>query len=137
MPFQPETERRAFWRRRRLLYNIALLVSGVMAGGAFMAVLVAWEIWPPPAEQFQHADFEPFSLVLAPLAYALAMLLANACYLLGSLAEIVVRPREPESFRRRLFVLGLLFSVFLPWIVPLNAWYEFLSVHLHPPTGSG
>lgn len=124
-------ERRAFWRRGRLPYNIALLVSGVLAGVAFAGVLIAWEIWPPGPEEFEHADFSLLSLVLAPFAYALAIAAANVLYLLGPLAEIVVRPREAQRFRRWIFGLGLAFSVLLPWAIPVNAWLEFLCVTFH------
>jgi hypothetical protein len=57
--------------------------------------------------------------------------LANVCYSLGAIVEVVLRPRDPDAFRRRAFVLGVAFSVALPWVVPLNAWYEFFTVKLH------
>jgi hypothetical protein len=124
-------ERRRYWKRQRLRYNVAMLVSGLLAGIAFAGVLVAWYVWPPPPEQFEHANFNLFSLVLAPFAYAFAMGVANVFYLLGPLAEIIVRPRKAERFRRVVFLLGTGFSVLLPWTVSVNVWYEFLSVTLH------
>jgi hypothetical protein len=66
------------------------------------------------------------SLIGGPLTYAAVMGLANVCYFLGAYAEVVLRPRNPEAFRRRAFALGLAFSVALPRIVPVNAWYEFM-----------
>ncbi len=131
MPLDPDADRRTFWKSRRRRYNIALLASGFLAGVAFFAVLIAWGIWPPPPDQFAHADFELFSLIGGPIAYAVAMGLANACYSLGAYVEVLLRPRDPEAFRRRAFALGVAFSVALPWFIPVNVWYEFITVQMH------
>ena len=125
-----DTDRRSFWRGRRLHFNIALLVSGVSAGLAFAAVLVAWNFWPPPPEEAGHADFELLSLVLAPVAFGFAMVLANGCYLLGPASEILLRPKSTDAFRRRAYALGVSFSVAMPWFVPLKGWYEFVTVQM-------
>jgi hypothetical protein len=126
-----DTDRRYFWRGRRLRFNIALLTSGFFAGLAFVAALVAWNFWPPPAEEVGHADFEMLSLVLAPVAYGVAMGIANLCYLLGPASEVLLRPRNVDAVRRRAYALGVSFSVALPWFVPLNAWCEFVTVQMH------
>lgn len=123
-------DRRAFWRGRRLHFNIALLVSGLLAGLAFAAVLVAWNFWPPPPEKVGHADFELLSLVLAPVAFGFAMVIANGCYLLGPASEILLRPKNTDVFRQRAYALGVSFSVALPWLLPLRGWYEFFSVQM-------
>jgi hypothetical protein len=70
------------------------------------------------------------SLVGAPIAFAVGVAVANVCYSLGAGVELLLRPRNPDAFRRRAFSLGLAFSVVLPWVVPLNAWYEFIAVKL-------
>lgn len=130
MAVRAAEESRGFWRRRRLPFNIALLVSGVAAGLAYTAVLVAWRVWPPPPEEW-HPDFDAYSLLLVPL-YVVGMGVANVLYLLGPLVEIVVRPRRAETFRRVVFALGTGFSVLLPWTVPVNAWREFLGRMFQP-----
>jgi hypothetical protein len=116
VPADPDSERRTFWSTRRRRYNLALVASAVGAGVAFFATLVAWEFWPPPPGEFAHADFDMLSLVGGSV---------------GAKIELLLRPRNPEAFRRRAFSLGLAFSVALPWIVPLNAWYEFMAVQMH------
>ena len=128
MTSQLDVERSSFWRAGRRRYNLALLASGLLAGLAFAAVILAWNVWPPPPESFGHADFELLSLVLAPVAYGFAMLVANACYSLGPLVERLLRPSNADGFRRRAYRMGLAFSVELPWLVPLNAWREFIVV---------
>lgn len=130
VPVDPDADRRTFWSTRRRRYNLALVASGAVAGIAFFAVLVAWEVWPPPPGAFSHAEFEMLSLLGAPIAFAIGVGLANLCYSVGAGVELLLRPRNPEAFRHRAFTLGLAFSVALPWIVPLNAWYEFLATKL-------
>jgi hypothetical protein len=119
-------EGRRFWKRHRLPYNIALLVSGVLAGLAYTGALVAWHVWPPPPEEWRP-DFFDLDSFLFVLAYAVGWGAANILYLLGPLAEILVRPRRADTFRRVVFALGTGFSVLLPWIVPVNAWREFVD----------
>jgi hypothetical protein len=118
------------WSTRRHRYNVALVASGVVAGIAFFAVLIAREVWPPPPGEYAHADFEMLSLIGGPIAFAIGVGLANLCYSLGARVELLLRPRNPESFRHRAFSLGLAFSVALPWIIPVNAWCEFFTIHL-------
>lgn len=129
----PDAERRTFWECRRRRFNVALLASGFLAAVAFFAVLVAWGIWPPPPDQFRAADFEMLSLLCAPIAYAIAMGLANVCYSAGSyflgFVEAFLQPRDVEAFRRRAFGVGLAFSVALPWVIPVSVWREFIAVH--------
>jgi hypothetical protein len=130
VPLDPDPDRRTFWKTRRRRYNLALLASGLLAGVMFFAVLVAWEVWPPSPGEFAHADFEPLSLIGGPIAFAVGVGFANVCYSLGAKMEVLLRPRDPEAFRERAFALGLAFSVALPWVVPLNAWSEFITVKL-------
>jgi hypothetical protein len=130
VPADPDADRRTFWSTRRRGFNIALVASGIGAGVAFLAVLIAWEVWPPPPGAFAHADFEMLSLVGGPVVFAVGVALANVCYSLGAGVEMLLRPRTPEAFRRRAFKLGVAFSVALPWVIPLNAWYEFIAVKL-------
>jgi hypothetical protein len=130
VPVEPDSDRRTFWSTRRRRYNIALVASCLVASVAFFAVLVAWEVWPPPPGEFAHVDFEMLSLIGGPIVCAVGLALANVCYSLGATVEMLLRPHNPEAFRRRAFSLGLAFSVALPWIVPLNAWYEFIAVKL-------
>lgn len=125
----PQTDE-PFWSTRRRRYNVALVASGVGAGVAFFAVLIAWGVWPPPPSDFAHADFEMLSLIGGPVAFAVGVGLANICYSLGAGVELLIRTRNPEAFRERAFTVGLAFSVALPWIIPLNAWYEFVAVKL-------
>jgi hypothetical protein len=130
VPVEPDADRRTFWSTRRRRYNLALVASGVAAGIAFFAVLVAWEVWPPPPGEFAHADFEMLSLIGGPIIFAIGVGLANLCYSVGARVELFLRPRNPEAFRRRAFSIGVAVSVALPWLVPVNAWYEFISVKL-------
>lgn len=130
MTVEPDEERRMFWSTRRRSYNVALVASGVGAGFAFFAVLIAWEVWPPPPGDCARADFEMLSIIGGPIAFAVGVGLANVCYSVGPLVELLLRPRNANAFRQRAFTIGRAFSVALPWIVPLNAWSEFIAVKL-------
>jgi hypothetical protein len=63
---------------------------------------------------------------LQAVGYVFAMALANALYGLGALSEKLVRPRNPQAWRCTMFALGLGFSVALPFVVPLIAFFTWV-----------
>lgn len=95
-----------WWERRRLVYNVVLLLVGV-AAVAGMEWLMTKVI--PLGED----AVEPMILVLSVMVYGL---MANFCYTLGWILELRSRKSNPVSARQRgewMFRAGLLFSCVL------------------------
>ena len=103
----------AWWEARRRRYNVGLVVAGVFA---FLAYATVGATLVP-----EDADFEItlFTVAVQGIAYLLLIAVANACYFLGPLSEWWVRPQDPVRYRRVCYTIGFVFSVLLPFSVPL------------------
>ena len=110
----------AWWSARRLRYNAALVVSGVLA---FITYLAVGFIMLPPEAEFEATIF---TTLLQGVGYLFMIGVANIFYLLGPLSERVMRPQDPGRYRRICFCLGLWFSVLLPFSIP--ALLAFLAI---------
>lgn len=107
---------RGWWEARRGRYLASLVASSIVSFVVYCAVV-----------EFcgrTHADVDVeitlFSLVGQAMAFALFLAVANACYGLGAVVERRMKPRDGETFRRRLYTLGLIFSMALPWAIPVS-----------------
>ena len=108
----------AWWELRRIAYNLALLAVGLVSVASIEMIggrLV------PAGEDF----VEPLFLLFGVIVYAV---LANACYSLGWITELIWRPGdtpEARAIRVKLFRVGLILSVGLtglPTILMLLLW---------------
>jgi hypothetical protein len=102
----------AWWAARRLRYNIGMVVAGILAFIAYVAVGSAWL----PAD----ADFEVtlFTTLFQGVSYLVMMGVANVFYFLGPLSERLIHPADPERYRRICYRLGFWFSILLPFSIP-------------------
>jgi hypothetical protein len=107
-----------WWEARRLRYNMAVAITGLLAEALYIAVTVVF------AERIDVDEFEvtAFTVLLQGFAYGFAMLLANLCYFLGPLSELAIAPADRLGFRVRAYKAGLVLSVLLPMLLPLLAW---------------
>lgn len=117
---EARAESRAWWQARRGRYNLALVATGMFA---FVGYCGAVEICIARNSD-PDAEITLFTMAFQAVGYLFAMAIANVCYGLGPLAERIIRPRNAERFRRRLFAAGLLFSVMLPLSIPVLAAYD-------------
>jgi len=103
----------AWWNARRLRYNIGLIVAGILAFFVYATIGSALLSADP--------DFEitVFTILFQGIGYLFAIGIANGCFFLGPLSELVIRPTNPERYRRICFRLGFWFSVLLPFTVPV------------------
>jgi hypothetical protein len=101
-----------WWGARRLRYNIALVVAGISAFIAY--ALVCWILLPEDT----GVAITPFTLLFQGAGYLFMMGVANVCYFAGPLSERMVRPADPEQYRRICYCLGFWFSVLLPFGIP-------------------
>jgi hypothetical protein len=110
---------RTWWGRRRLTYNVGLIVSGMLAFICYVVVIdrrISDGSMP-------GAEITLFTTLFQGIAYLLMMGVANLCYFAGPLSEGIVMPSNINRYRRVMFALGFGFSVLLPFSIPtLVAW---------------
>jgi hypothetical protein len=109
-----------WWTRQQLKYNAGLAVAGVLA---FIAYAVVGSCFLPAKEEF---EITLFTLFVHGIGYLAMMVAANVFYLLGPLAEIYLKPHDPDHFRHTYFNRGFWFSVTLPFTIPLLLLIECL-----------
>lgn len=101
-----------WWAGHRRRYNRGLIVAGLVAFAAYLAV---GELCLTRLNGFEVTILSTASQAFG---YLVAMAIANIFYLLGPLTERLVRPSDPAAFRRRTFRAGYWFSVALPFAIP-------------------
>lgn len=94
-----------WWAIHRRAYNIWLFASAI---GNLILCTVAANVAPRALPDF---EITIFSLLPGALTLALGFALANVCYMLGPIAEGIVRPRDIEQFRRFAYQAGVGFSI--------------------------
>ena len=104
-------------------YNIALVIAGVLAFMAYVAVCVTLLPNDPDVE------ITLVTIMFQGVGYLFMIGLANVCYFIGPLSERFVRPSKPERYRVICYRLGFWFSVLLPFSIP--ALLAFLAI-FHP-----
>jgi len=126
----PSVETRRWWSKRRWRYNLGLLIAGPMAFAAQIAA-VSWGrstgALPPPYDP----DEMLVLVITTPVAYILAMLVANLCYFIGPWSEAIVKPTAVDKYRKITFRLGFWFSVLLPFLIPAQTtWFCLIHPHI-------
>ena len=115
-----------WWELRRLLYNAILLIIGVTA-------ILGFEFLMSKVIPLGEDAEEPMGLALGVVAYGF---MANVCYTIGLVSELIGRKNNPLLARERgqkMFRAGLLFSCVL---TTAPFWYACLfyilnSNHAH------
>ena len=102
-----------WWRARRLRYNGALVVAGILAFICYVTVA-----WTAIERIDPGVEVTVFTTLFQGMGYLFAIGIANVCYYLGPVSERVIRPRDPARFRRIAYGLGFWFSVLLPFAIP-------------------
>jgi len=95
-----------WWETRRLVFNLLVGMTGVIATAVFLLIGNAIV---QPGEDF----IEPLALIGIVLLYGL---MANVCYTLGWITELAWAKDDPakgHDFRVRAFRAGLIFSIVL------------------------
>lgn len=110
---------RTWWGKRRLLYNIGLVVAGVLAFACYVAVLDR----RINDGSMPDAEITLFTTAFQGVGYLFMMGIANLCYFAGPLSERMVNPKNIDRYRHVMFWFGFCFSVLLPFSIPaLVAW---------------
>lgn len=109
-----------WWERRRLKYNIGLVVAGVLASACYVLVVdrgISSGAMP-------GAEITLFTTAFRAVGYLFMMGMANICYFLGAFVEVrYIQQPNVERYQRVAYPLGFWFSVLLPFSIPaLVAW---------------
>ena len=125
----PQIPAKDWWGRRRLRYNLSLLLAGVLAFVVQIAV-VRWgtSIGAISPNSDPDPDAMFFTILIDGTGYFVMMGIANVCYFLGQWSEGVMNPLNYDRYRRITFRLGFWFSVLLPFSIPAQLAY-FCSSH--------
>jgi hypothetical protein len=113
MPTLLDTD--TWWSSQRVQYNLWLVGAGL---GAF--ALYCTIVWTrcPTAETFEITFF---TAAFQAVGYLAAMVLANLFYFLGPVSEKILHPNNASLYRMVTYRCGVVFSVALPFLVPLSA----------------
>lgn len=104
----------AWWQARRLRYNIALGVSGLVA---YVATVALWWATHQPVRRTWQDGLA--TTLLLGTGFLLLMGAANVCFLIGPALEAWMRPKDPLRFRTSAYGLGFWASMALPFAFPL------------------
>jgi uncharacterized BrkB/YihY/UPF0761 family membrane protein len=119
----PRTERQGdWWKRRRFAYNTALVIAGLLAFPLYCGVILE----ASRSGALPDADITPFTTLFQAVGYLFMMLVANLCYKLGPLCERFIRPQSIPQYRSVAFMAGVLFSVALPFSIPVLLALKYL-----------
>jgi len=117
-----------WWEQRRLRYNVALVIAGLVAFVCYVVVLdrgISSGAMP-------DAEITIFTTVFQGIGYIFMMVVANVCFLAGPLSEALIKPTKVLIYRRVMFQVGLWFSVLLPFTIPAYIAWDLM----HPGRGS-
>jgi len=107
-----------WWEGRRLRYNIGLAVAGVVAWGLFVAEGLLLTHW---------FSLSVSATLATGLLWLVAMGIANLLFFLGPVSERVLKPKDRDAYRRRIFGLGFWSSMAVPFLFPAAALIAILS----------
>ena len=102
-----------WWAGRRRLYNFGLVIAGILAFVCYATVLFRFE------SRIRGADFDGITTLAQGIAYLVMMGVANICFFIGPISELIVRPNDIPRYRSVTFAFGFWFSVLLPFIIPV------------------
>lgn len=105
---------RVWWSKRRLRYNIGLVIAGVTA--FILYVILGSYLIAPYDDEF---EITLFTIFFQGVGYLFMIGVANLLYNLGYLVDSKFNPNSSDAFRQRLYNLGYWFSFCLPFLVPL------------------
>lgn len=109
-----KSEIKEWWSDKRYLYNLGLILSGIIA--FILYIIVGVNLIMPCDEGF---DITLFTIVFQGIGYLIMIFFANLFYSLGLSNDFIYNKENTNNFRKNLFNLGFCFSVSLPFLAPL------------------
>lgn len=120
-----DTTAAKWWSSRRARYNRGLFISGFLAYTAYIVLGSSF---------LSDSDFEVtiFTILVQGFAFLVMVIIANFFYSLGYVSERILRPKNPERYRKICYRMGYGFSVLLTFFVPF---FLMISAILFQDTG--
>ena len=112
--YEEPSESWAWWNRRRLAYNAALLVAVFVAFIAFL--VIGWSCIPRLNPQFEITFF---TTLFQGIGCVVMIAMANIAYCAGPIIEAIVPKEHVPHYRKLTFWYGFWFSVTLPISIPV------------------
>lgn len=110
----------SWWEQRRLIYNLALFITGWVGWALLLAIGFGWDSSVIASIFRDNPTDLMWATVRAGSLHLIYMIAANVLFLLGPLLETLIKPEPVQNYRRRAWVMGLLVSVALPLIAAVN-----------------
>ncbi len=107
-----DTTAAKWWSSRRLRYNRGLFISGFLT---FIVYIVLGSTF------LSESDFEVtiITMLVQGFAFLVMVIIANIFYSLGHASERILRPNNPDRYRKICYQMGYGFSVSLIFFVPV------------------
>ena len=115
--------RKEWWRKKRVEYNIGLIISGILA---FILSIIVVEFIVMKSEKNWEGELTIFSILFQGIGYLIMIGIANLFYYLGSVSELIIEPKNPEKYRNLTYSIGYWFSCGIPFLIPTSLFIEFI-----------
>lgn len=115
--------RKEWWRKKRLNYNVGLLISGILA---FILYVIVVEFIVIKSEKNWEGELTIFTILLQGIGYLIMIGIANLFYYLGSVSESIIEPKNSGKYRNLAYNIGYWFSCGIPFLIPLSLFIEFV-----------
>ena len=115
--------RKEWWRKKRVKYNIGLIISGLLA---FILSIIVVELIVTKSEKNWEGELTIFSILFQGIGYLIMIGIANLFYYLGSVSELIIEPKNPEKYRNLTYKIGYWFSCGIPFLIPISLFFEFI-----------
>lgn len=114
MTSSDKTNVRKWWFERRFTYNMGLIISGIIS---FLLYAFLGEMLIAPYDY--TFEITLFTIFFQMIGYLIMVIIANIFYSLGYFIDIYFNKNNSEKFRRKLYNLGFLLSVSMPFFIPV------------------
>src|ERR1035438_4076478 len=115
----PQTNISGWWAKKRLKYNLGLVVSDIIAFIAYATILSIKSSNDVNNMDTDKYEITLFTSLFQGIGYLMMIGIANLFYFLGPLFDKVFNKKGTEKFRNRLFNIGFYFSCALPFTIPI------------------
>ena len=109
-----DLNRKNWWENKRKYYNAGLILAGIIA--FILYVIFGVTLIMPYDSEF---EITLFTIFFQGTGYLFMILIANLFYSLGNIIDKELNKENDENFRIKLFNLGFIFSVSLPFLIPI------------------
>ena len=110
-----------WWSKKRALYNVGILISGIVS---FILYCFVGHVFIYPIDE--EFEITLFTIFFQGIGYIFFIIIANLFYNLGYILDISLNENNSESFRNKLFKIGFIATVVVPFSIPILLFIEYL-----------